>query len=49
MIKISDVSYKGVEIIPSVNIYFDGTPLVLNVDYKLTYDSDLINVGAKNI
>lgn len=47
--EISDVSYKGVEIIPTINIYFNGTPLVLNVDYKLTYDSDLINVGTKNI
>lgn len=47
--EISDVTYKGVEIIPTVNIYFDGTPLILNVDYKLTYDSDLINVGVKNI
>lgn len=47
--EISDVAYKGAPIKPTVNIYFDGTLLTINVDYKLTYDSDLINVGVKNI
>ncbi len=46
---ISDVAYKGTSIKPVVNIYFDGTLLTINVDYKLTYDTDLINVGTKNI